>query len=198
MDASSPKQLKYSSVAISGRPGAGRSTLLQNLKPLVEPLGWQSFSGGEWSRKFAIEAGVQNPNDLKHHKATDYSDDIDRQIDLAMREKLNDPNAHFVVESWIAGWNMRGLKHVLKVLLMCDDALRIDRVVNRDNLTIEEAKKHLHQREESNVLKWKRMYSVDDFWDPKYYDLVINTYSHSQKETLDIVLQALGYYNNRP
>lgn len=188
------KPFKYSSIAISGRPGAGRSTLLKNLKPIVEPLGWEIFSGGDWARRYAIESGAHKANDPRHHKATDYGDEIDHQIDEAMQKKLSDPNTHVAVESWIAGWNMRGLNHVLKVLLMCDDALRIDRVVNRDNLSVEEAKGHLRDREETNVGKWKRMYGVEDFWDPKHYDLVINTYSHGPAETLDLVLQALGYY----
>ena len=186
--------LKYSSIAISGRPGAGRSTLLKNLKEIVEPLGWETFSGGDFSRQYAIETGKHDAKDLKHHLATDYSDEIDHQIDAAMRKKLSDPTAHIAVESWIAGWNMRGLSHVLKVLLMCEDSLRIDRVVNRDNLSVEEAKMHLREREEANIGKWKRMYGVTDFWDSKYYDLVINTYSHGPKETLNLVLQALGYF----
>lgn len=187
--------LKYSSIAISGRPGAGRSTLLKNLKTCLAPLGWEIFSGGDWARKFAIASGKHNANDPTHHKATDYSDDIDKQIDADMRSKLSDPEVHMVVESWIAGWNMRGLPHVLKVLLMCDDALRIDRVVNRDNITVEQAKTHLFEREEANLGKWQRMYGVSDFWDPKYYDLVINTYSHGPTETLNLVLQALGYFS---
>jgi predicted cytidylate kinase len=195
MENKKPLPLKYSSIAISGRPGAGRSTLLKNLKSIVEPLGWETFSGGDWARQFAIQNGSHKAEDIKHHKATDYGEDIDHQIDAAMREKLSDKNVHVAVESWIAGWNMRGLPHVLKVLLMCDEALRIDRVVNRDNLTVEEAKKHLREREEANVGKWNRMYGVSDFWDPKHYDLVINTYSHGPKETLNVVLQALGYFS---
>jgi len=191
---------KYASIAISGPPGAGRSTLLKNLKPIVTALGWEIFSGGDWARQYAIEAGNHDPKDPSHHKATDYSDAIDHQIDAAMQQKLSDPTMHIAVESWIAGWNMRLLPHVLKVLLMCDDSLRIDRIVNRDNLTVEEAKKHLHEREMANLSKWQRMYGVSDFWDPKYCDLVINTYSNGPKETLDLVLQALGYYavNGQP
>jgi predicted cytidylate kinase len=198
----STKPLKYSSVAISGKPGAGRSTLLKNLKPFVEPLGWETFSGGDWSRQFAVNEGKHKADDKKHHYAVDVSEEIDHKIDLALREKLANPANHVAVESWIAGWNMRGLKHVLKVLLMCDDALRIDRVVNRDGLTVDEAKHHIWDREESNLAKWSRMYKVsqEDFWDPKHYDLVINTYSHGQMETLELVLQALGYYavNGQP
>ena len=191
----SSKKLKYSSIAISGRPGAGRSTLLRNLKSHLEPLGWEFFSGGEWARQYAIEKGSHRPDDPKHHKATDYGEDIDHKIDAEMRQKLSDPNVHIAVESWIAGWNMRGLPHVLKVLLMCDESLRIDRVVNRDNLTVEEAKKHLQEREAANLVKWQRMYGVTDFWDPKHYDLIINTYAHGPTETLELVLQALGCYN---
>jgi cytidylate kinase len=192
--------LKYSSIAISGRPGAGRSTLFANLRPYLEKIGWEFFSGGDWSRQFSIQAGKHDPNDPRHHLATDYGDDIDHQIDDAMRKKISDPATHMAIESWIAGWNARGIPHVLRVLLMCDDALRIDRVVNRDNISVENAKIHLKEREDSNLAKWKRMYQTDDFWDPKHYDLVINTYSHGPRETLDLVLQALGYYkkNGQP
>jgi len=193
-EAKSTPGLNYASIAISGRPGAGRSTLLKNLRPALIPFGWEFFSGGEWSRKFSIEKGKHDPNDPKHHLATDYGDDIDFQIDQALRDKIAKPDTHMAVESWIAGWNARGYKHVLKVLLMCDDALRIDRIVNRDDVTVEVAKEHIRMREDANIGKWKRLYGVDDFWDPKYYDLVINTYSHGPGQTLELVLQALGYY----
>lgn len=192
---SGPHALKYSSIAISGPPGAGRSTLLKNLKPYLEPLQFEFFSGGDWARQFAIQSGKHNSEDVTHHKATDYGDDVDLKIDVALRDKLSDPSIHVAVESWIAGWNMRGLKHVLKVLLMCDDSLRIDRVVNRDNLSVDEAKRHLWEREDTNLTKWERMYNTRNFWDPKHYDLIINTYSHGPMETLDLVLQAIGYYS---
>ncbi len=195
---SSPHPLKYSSVAISGPPGAGRSTLLKNLREVLTPLQWEFFSGGDWSRQYAIENGKHDPNDPTHHLATDYGEDVDHKIDAAMREKIANPDVHMAIESWIAGWNARGLKHVLKVLLMCDDSLRIDRIVNRDNVSVDQAKAHLRAREEANLSKWKRMYNTQDFWDPKHYDLVINTYSHSPKETVDILLQALGYFTHTP
>src|SRR3989338_3660508 len=107
-------KLKYSSVAISSPPGAGRSTLLKNLREYLTPLGWDFFSGGDWSRQFSIKAGKQDPNDAKHHLATDYGDDVDLQIDVAMRKKISDPRVHMAIESWIAGWNARELPHVLK------------------------------------------------------------------------------------
>jgi cytidylate kinase len=192
MEVTNPANIKYTSIAISGPPGAGRTTLLKNLKPIVTAWGWKTFSGGEWARQFAIRNGKHKPDDPKHHLATDYNDDIDHEIDAKMREKLSDTGAHYAVESWIAGWNMRGLPHVLKVLLTCDDALRIDRLVNRDNLSVDEAKQQIHDREVANFAKWKRMYGVTDFWDPKYYDIVIDTYSNGPQETLRLVLAKFG------
>lgn len=195
VDIKTVKPLKYSSLAISGQPGTGRSTLLNNLKIPLQSFKWDFFSGGEWSRKYAIENGSHKADDLSHHKATDYSDEIDLQIDVAMRNKLADPNVHMAVESWIAGWNMRGFNHVLKILLVCDEALRIDRVVNRDKLSVDVAKKHLEDREKENLTKWSRLHktSPESFWDPKLYDLVIDTYKFSREETLGIVLYKLGY-----
>jgi predicted cytidylate kinase len=191
------KRLKYRSIAISGRPGAGRTTLFNNLKKILETKGFEFFSGGEWSRQYAVEHGLHDVNDKRHHLATVYGEDVDHQIDVALRDKLAG-DGNYVVESWIAGWNMRGLPHVLKVLLVCDDALRIDRIVNRDAMTVEEAKRFIKKRERENLAKWSRIYKVHktDFWNPKYYDLVINTYSHAPRETLGIVLQALGYFHN--
>ncbi len=189
------KSLKYSSLAISGQPGTGRSTLLKNLKVYLQPLGWEFFSGGEWSRKYAIENGMHKAGDLSHHKATDYGDEIDLKIDVAMRNKLADPKVHMAIESWISGWNMRGFTHVLKILLVCDEALRIDRVVNRDQLSVETAKKHLEDREKENLTKWSRIHKTNtaDFWDTKLYDLVVDTYKSSREETLKKVLEKLGY-----
>ncbi|MBL7159213.1 cytidylate kinase family protein [Candidatus Microgenomates bacterium] len=186
------KKLRYKSIAISGQPGAGRTTLLNNLKKTLKLLGFKFFSGGEWSRQYAIKHNLHDPSNPKHHLATIYDDKIDYEIDVAMREKLK-KNGNFVVESWIAGWNMRGLKHVLKVLLICDDALRIDRIVNRDSLTVKEAKDSIQKREKENLKKWSKLYGVSDFWNPKHYDLVIDTYSNSKEEVLDKVLKELGY-----
>lgn len=189
------QHFKYRNIAISSKPGAGRSTLYNNLRLILEPLGWQFFSGGEFSRQYAIENGLFEKTKAHHHDATIYTDEVDLKIDTETRKKLEEED-RFVVESWIAGYNVRGVSGVLKVLLICDEALRIDRIVNRDNLTVEEAKRHLHEREQKNLTKWKRMYGTVDFWNPKLYDLVIDTYSSGPMETLGKVLDKLGYRNH--
>jgi cytidylate kinase len=125
-----------------------------------------------------------------------------------MRTKL-EKEEHWILESWLSGFFAQGVPGVLKVLLYCsDDAVRIDRIVNRDKVSIQEAKSHINDRTEKNLTKWRRMYAQEwndwvvktghvpasspiDFWVPALYDVVIDTYSSSREETLEKVIQAL-------
>lgn len=198
--------VKYKNITISGLPGAGSSTLA---KALARVLGWRYFSGGDFMRAYAIEKGLFDGNQSIHHDATIYSDDFDRQVDFYMRETLKKKSKR-ILDSWLSGFMAQGIKGVLKVLVYCsNDAIRVDRLVNRDNLTVEQAKIHIFEREKKNLNKWRRLYRqewqkwvVDKniiergkeiwFWYPRMYDLTIDTFKHSKEETLRIVLSKLG------
>ncbi|PWU23765.1 hypothetical protein C5B42_01920 [Candidatus Cerribacteria bacterium 'Amazon FNV 2010 28 9'] len=199
----------YKNITISGLPGCGSTTLLKLLKDRLGMEGWRGFSGGEFMRAYALEKGVFKEHEGLHHSAADYEDAFDRQIDYGMREKLS-TEEKWILEAWLSGFLAQGVEGTLKVLLLCsDDAVRIDRIVNRDNVSIEEAKEHISKRKETNVTKWTRMYSKEwkewvvdrglatadeqiDFWKPTLYDVVIDTFSTSKDETLRLVLEKLG------
>ncbi len=199
----------YHNVTISGLPGCGSTTLLRLLKESLQFEGWKGFSGGEFMRAYAAEKGLFDDNNALHHDATVYTDDFDRQVDMGMRQKLHDEKG-WILESWLSGFLGQGVDHVLKVLLVCsDDAVRIDRIVNRDKVTVTEAKQHLQDRYDKNLAKWSRMYAQEwhdwvvvpgtveadapiDFWTPPLYDVVIDTYSTNQQQTLETVLNALS------
>ena len=200
------QKLKYDNIAISGLIGTGTTTLYEGLRSVFPK--WKYFSGGLYMREYAIKHKLFDPNNKGHHLATCYGDEFDRKADFGMRKDLGEKK-YLVIESWLCGFMAQGLPKVLKVLLISDDALRIDRIVNRDGLAVEEAKMHIRDRENENLKKWIRMYSKEwnewvvkpgiikpdepiYFWDSRLYDLVIDTYSHSKEETLDLVLKALG------
>lgn len=197
----------YQNITISGLPGGGSTTLLRLLKEELKLDGWRGFSGGEFMRAYAAEKGFDTSKGI-HHSSADYEDDFDRQVDYGMREKL-ETQKKWILESWLSGFLAQGVKDVLKILVYCsDDAVRIDRIVNRDAITVEEAKKHLGERYQQNLTKWSRMYKQEwrdwvvaagtrstsdpiDFWHPSLYDVTIDTFSNNQEETLKIVLDAL-------
>lgn len=199
---------RYQNITISGLPGSGTTTLLRLLKDELKFDGWTGFSGGEFMRQYAVEKGLYDDKQKIHHDATAYDDEFDRQVDMGVREKLQSEE-RLIIESWLSGFMAQNLDGVLKILVVCsDDSVRVDRIVNRDEVTVEEAKQHIIRRYQTNLEKWQRMYAQEwqqwvvdsgsakpedpiDFWRPDLYDVVIDTYSSNKQQALKIALNAV-------
>lgn len=197
----------YKNITISGLPGAGSTTLLRKLQETLDK-DWQVFSGGEFMRAWAAEHGYFDQNNKFHHSSMVYGEEFDKEVDMGMRHKL-ETEKNWILESWLSGFMAQQVPGTLKVLLDCSsDSVRIDRIVNRDTATVDEAKKHIHARYQDNLNKWSKLYAKEwqewvvepgivakgepiDFWRPELYDVVIDTYSTNQDETLKQVLDAL-------
>lgn len=196
---------KYRNISISGLPGAGSTTLG---KHLAQHLGFTYYSGGDFMRKYAIEKGYFDPKKTVHHSATVYPDDFDRQVDYGVRERMENGSG-CVYESWLSGFLAQQIEGTFKILIYCsDDAVRVDRIANRDDVTIEEAKTHIFTREEQNLAKWIKMYGKEweewvvkpktlgpkepvYFWRSELYDLAIDTFRLGKEETLELVIAAV-------
>ena len=203
----------YKNITISGLPGSGSTTLLDMLREELKLDGWHGFSGGEFMRAYAAEKGLFDNTKRTHHDASHYEDDFDRQVDFGMREKL-ESESNWILESWLSGFMAQQVPGVLKILMNCsEDSIRIDRVMNRDQISVAEAKEHILGRYEINLKTWSRLYEQEwrewvvkpgkisaqepiDFWHPDLYDLVIDTYSSTKKETIKLVLDALKKEKN--
>ncbi len=203
-------QFAYKNITISGLPGCGSTTLLRLLRETetMQFAGWKGFSGGEFMRAYAVEKGLFDANSGHHHAATVYSDDFDREVDMGMRQKLREEE-NWILESWLSGFLAQQVPGSLKILMQCsDDSVRVDRIINRDNVSVEAAKQNMLDRYQSNLKKWQRMYAAEwnewvvspgtvpanepiDFWLPGLYDIVIDTYKLNQYESLEIVLNAV-------
>lgn len=201
---------RIKNITISGLPGSGSTTLLNILRehPHLKFEGWTGFSGGQFMRNYALEKGLLTEKGELHHSADAYSEEFDREVDMDMREKLGSED-HWVIESWLSGFLAQGIPGVFKILMKCSNtAVRVDRIVNRDTVSPEEALENMNRRYKTNVAKWRRMYAQEwndwvvatgkakpgdpiDFWQSNLYDIVIDTYSTNQKETLDLVLHAI-------
>lgn len=197
---------KYRNISISGLPGAGSTTLG---KHLAKHLEFKYYSGGDFMRKYAIEKGYFDPKETVHHSASVYPDDFDRQVDYSVREQMSSQSG-CVYESWLSGFLAQQVKGTFKVLVYCsDDAVRVDRIANRDDITIAEAKEHIFTREQKNLEKWVKMYGKEwrewvvapktlpeeapiYFWRSELYDLVIDTFKLGKEETLEKVIAAIA------
>jgi cytidylate kinase len=176
-------------ITISGRIASGATTLAHHV---TDYLGWELLDGGKLFRAFTKDHG--------------YADDRSDQFDLDYEEKVKQllkTEKHQVIQSHLAGFDAQGSEDVFRVLVVCEDEagedkadIRIDRLANRDTSSVDEAKREVFEREQQNLTKWRRLYADNDsswvYWDRKYYDLVVNTFTHNQEESLKVVLEALG------
>ncbi|PIP63590.1 hypothetical protein CO165_01875 [Candidatus Roizmanbacteria bacterium CG_4_9_14_3_um_filter_33_18] len=179
---------KFRLITISGKIAVGTTTLTKNL---VNSLHWKHINIG------AIQRNHDRRCKFKENEmgALSRTDDHEKKIDAITQQMLK-VEKEIIYEGWLTGFFARSYKDVLKVLLICShDDIRVDRVANRDNVSVEEAKHWIKQRENENTDKWKRLYGEYNFWDPKYFDLVINTYKTGPLETLGKVLDQIGYDN---
>ena len=180
-------------ITISGRIGAGATTLA---KKLSEKLDWNLLEGGDLFEKIHNELGVSQVDVLQR------PDSFDLAYEAKIKQILK-TEKHHIVQSHLAGFDAQGIGDVFKILVICRDEIgddkadiRIDRLMNRDGISLEEAKHEILEREKQNLEKFRRLYADSDpewvYWGSKYYDLIVNTYSHNQQEALEFVLKEIG------
>ena len=182
-------------ITISGRIASGSTTLGHKLAGI---LGWRHIEGGEifWEAiRMKMGLGEKDTN-LRPDKE---DEDFDSSLKKILKEGKN-----LILETKLAGFNAQEILGVFKIGVVCEDdkgndktEIRIDRLINREKISIGQAKEEAVDRERNDLEKWRRLYANGDkswvYWDKKYYDLVINTYSHNQDETLKSALEAMGH-----
>lgn len=184
-------------ITVSGRIGSGTTTLAIGLS---KKLGWELLEGG------ALFEKIHNELKMSESQVTSRPDHFDLEYEEKIKKLLRE-KTHQIIQSHLAGFDAQGIKGVFKILIICEDEkgndkkeIRIDRLVNRKKISVEEAKEEVRAREKGHLEKWRRLYADNDknwvYWDRRYYDLVINTYPHNQRETLKIAREGIGYKKN--
>lgn len=179
-------------ITVSGRIASGTTTLA---KGLADALQWELFEGGALFEKYHQDLGV---SETQAHLRPD---DIDLQFEEMIKKMLKE-QSHIVIQSHLAGFDAQEIQGVYKILVICEDetgqdqsGIRIDRLINRKNISVEEAKHEVREREKKNLEKWRRLYAHNDpewvYWKREYYDLVINTYTLNKHQAIQQALKAV-------
>ncbi len=184
-------------ITISGRIASGATTLAQGLS---KTLDWKHIEGGDifWEQ-------VRSKLNLESKDTDKRPDKEDEDFDSQLKKTLQD-SEHLILETKLAAFNAQSIAGVFKILVVCEDSegvdqtsIRIDRLLNREEITVEKAKQEVLEREEHDLEKFRRLYAGGDpdwvYWNPEYYDLVVNTYSHNHEQSVKYVLDHLGYKN---
>ncbi len=173
--------MKYSKITISGKICTGKTTLFWGLQ---EHLNWPTFSTSQFFRDFA----------RSHNFSIDEAEEQNRKLTIATDKRVRDllkKDINVIVEGWMAGIMANNNPSILRILLVCDDEKRIKRYAKRENVCLKEAREKVKSREENWLNKLKRIYKRNDIFDPKHYDLVIDTTKNQPKKILNQVLRKL-------
>lgn len=172
----------YQNIAISGDISSGKSTLAENL---AKALGWECLSTGaffrEWHQKNHIP--LENTNQIP--------EELDRQVDADFQAQMKN-SKNVIFESHLSGWLAKDFPQTFKILITADFDERMKRTVSRENFSIDQVTSESVHRAHFLAEKFKKLYGVENSFDEKYYDLVIDSTHKSKEEVLEITLKALA------
>jgi cytidylate kinase len=173
-------------VTISGPAGSGKSTAAASL---AETLDYEHVSGGDIFRELAAERGL---TPLELNKLAEEDDQIDRDLDRRQRE-IAEERDDVVLESRLAGW-MAGEHADFRVWLDAPLSIRAERIADREDKSVELARKETKERGDSEALRYQEYYNID-IDELGIYDLALNTARLSPEGVLNVVLTTLESYD---
>lgn len=174
-------------VAISGRPGSGKSTVA---RALARRLDVRHVSAGDFMREMAAERGISV---LELSRIAEHDERIDREIDVRSAE-LGRSGESFVIDSRLA-WHFidTSIKVFLDVSL--DVAARRiygdERGSEQENVDLDATKRSTGDRAASEALRYRTYYGID-YLDADNYDLVVDTSELDVHEVVDRIASFLA------
>ncbi len=165
--------MHYSSITLSGAIASGTSTAA---KALADKLNLKYISAGDFFRQYATD------NNIPLYDKTRIPDNLDQEIDEELTELAN--NGGYVVDAHYIGYFTKNSSQVLKVLLTCDYEIRINRALARTH-THQETEAEIKLREEGLDAKFRKLYADENFLDPKFFNLVIDTTNTTPETVVD-------------
>ena len=173
-------------LTVSGPAGSGKTTFAE---ALADELGYEYVSGGDIFRSLADERGLSL---VEFNKLAERDDQVDRDLDRRLRETARERDG-VVLESRLAGW-MAGDYADLKFWLDAPTEVRLARVAEREDTTVEAHRQRFHERAESEARRYEEYYNID-IEDRTIYDMVINTARWNPGTVVDVALAAAKAYD---
>lgn len=174
-------KMRYKNIVISGEIGTGKTTLAYNL---ARELGWEALSGGQFIRKWHEEHSLPLNDTMK------IPEEVDREMDMSFKKRMKEDKG-VIFESHLAGWLAKDFPETLKVLCIADFEVMMERVAERQGVSVEEARQEYSKRPMDLYKKFKRLYGVENNFDRRYFDLIIDTTNLTKEEVVEKVLEKL-------
>lgn len=185
-------------ISFSGAPGAGKSTAA---KELAKKLDWPRYYIGGILREIASQTGMTLA-EITRRAETDFA--VDREID-EYQQNLGQTKDNFVIEGRTSWYFIpRSVKIYLDVELN-EGVRRIWNELEKENnrnegknlKTLKDVKKTVLKRLASDKKRYCKYYGID-VYNPKNYDLVIDTTKLTREQTFKLIWEFVQKYLKRP
>lgn len=167
-------------ITIGGVAGSGTTTAA---KALSEKLDYPFVSAGGLFRQMAEEHGMSV---IEFNKYSENNANIDIELDKRQAQIAKE-SENLVVEGRLSAYFIDA---DLKIYFTAPLDVRAQRVCDRENKSIEQAKAEILTREESEALRYKEIHNID-INNMDIYDLIINTNSFDPDSIVEIILTTL-------
>lgn len=169
--------MKYTSITVSGSIASGTSTAA---KALADKLNLKYVSAGDFFRQYVTD------HNIPLHDKSQIPDNLDEEVDAELTELA--VGGEYVIDAYYIGYFTKDSPQVLKVMLTCDYKTRIDRALARTHTHIE-TEEEIKLRESGIDAKFRKLYAAENFLDPKFFDLVIDTTNTTPEEVVSRISQ---------
>jgi cytidylate kinase len=168
-------------ITVSGPPGSGTTTLA---KALSSRFDLEHVSSGDVFRSMARERDMSL---AEFGRVAEEDPEIDREIDERQAEIARE-NDDIVLEGRLSGWMAEDAD--LRVWLDAPLDVRAERVAEREEQTVEEARVEIEEREASESKRYQEIHGID-INDLSVYDLVVDTSTWDKDGVAEITATAV-------
>ena len=169
--------MAYRCIVISGPIASGSTTAA---KLLSEKPNIPYKSAGDFFREYMLLHNIPLPQKEK------IPDDVEKKVDDELTELAE--NSSIIIDGLYTGYFARKNPQVLRVLLTCDEEERIKRALLRTH-THKETAEDVKRRDAAHDAKFRKLYADENFLDPKFFDLVIDTTNTRPEEVSEKIIE---------
>lgn len=167
-------------IAVAGPATSGKTT---GAKALAEALGLKYYSAGAIFREKAEKLGVSveklsktrgDKLDLEADKET-----LRRMMegDVAVEGRLTG-----VLATFIKDLERSGEVAIVRILYNPPLKVRAERHSQRENVPYDVSLNMISERDKADKEKYSKIYGIEDFTDPKYYDIILDNSEWSPED----------------
>jgi len=164
-------------IAISGLTGSGKDTLG---KLLAKALAIRHLN--PTFKDLAAKEGVSL---MEFQKKAMKDPSIDKKFDALLKEEA--AKGPCIATSWLSPWI---LDADARIYLFAPLEVRAARIASRDGMSLEEAKRHVRQRDAQNQKRYWRVYKID-ILNTEHFDLCLNSGVFKPEQMADIAYSML-------